>query len=206
MKNYALFDATGRVRQVCNSPDAESLQPILDATGFSALELPEDMRVTGEAWVDSGQLCHVPPAPSGSCDWDWTVKAWVPNLAKAKADQHARIERERDRRIAAPVIVYDGKNLDARDEDIRNLEKKLAAVQSRIDTQTETPAQSLVWKDYDNQVHVFADLTTYKAWLDGFAIALDERAMTAWAWSWQKKAQLEAITDPAELDAFDPTA
>jgi hypothetical protein len=92
------------------------------------------------------------------------------------------------------VLVYDGKNLDAREQDIRNLEQKLATVQSRIDQGIAAPVDTLVWRDHDDQLHSFADLATYKTWLDGFAIALDERNTAAWSWSWQKKAELAACT------------
>jgi hypothetical protein len=143
-----------------------------------------------KALIPNGQ----PPRPSWEHDWDEVSVAWVGSLDRARARKHADIEAERNRRLTAPVLVYDGKNLDAREQDIRNLEQKLATVQSRIDQGIAAPVDTLVWRDHDDQLHSFADLATYKTWLDGFAIALDERNTAAWSWSWQKKAELAACT------------
>jgi hypothetical protein len=148
----------------------------------------------GDAFYWDGAATQKEPRPGAEYEWDHVRKTWMGNLAKAKVAKHQEIEQERDRRLAAPVLVYDGKNLDAREQDIRNLEQKLATVQSRIDQGIAAPVDTLVWRDHDDQLHSFADLATYKTWLDGFAIALDERNTAAWSWSWQKKAELAACT------------
>ena len=73
-----------------------------------------------------------------------------------------------------------------------------------VDLGQPIPAEQLVWRDADNVTHAFADLATYKAWLQGFAIALGARGTMAFAWSWQKKAQLESLSSFEDIVAFDP--
>lgn len=146
------------------------------------------------------------PAGNGEFDFDWTNKMWRSNIARCRAIKHAAIEAERDRRLRDPEIVYDGKLLDADPQAKQNLQDKVTAVSSRLARNRFTPPQMLVWRDRENNMHAFPDLATYKAWLEGFVIALEERGMQAWAWSWQKKDQLRSLTTYQQVEDFDPTS
>lgn len=128
-----------------------------------------------------------------------------PSLAKLKEAKSRDIEDVRDRRLVAPVLVYDGKNLDGDAQAKSNLSDKLWEVTSNIARGKSMPVESLVWKDHDNEIHAFPDMASYKDWLDGYVIAFGERNTAVWAWSWQKKAQLEAITTVDELLTFNPS-
>jgi hypothetical protein len=148
---------------------------------------------------------NIPAKPAGDHDFDWATKTWIPNLERGKARLRVQIEHERDARIFAPIIEYDNKLLDADEVSIDRLGKKLAALDSYEKVGLEMPTPMLVWRDADNVTHAFATHAEYKAWLAGFAVALDLRGTQAFAWSWLKKSELDAITTVEELVAFDPT-
>lgn len=125
----------------------------------------------------------------------------TPDLARAKELRKREVERERDRRVAAPVIAYDGKRLDADADSIERVARKLAALDAYDKCGETMPQEMLVWRDADNITHSFADQQEYKLWLAGFAVALDARGTAAFAWSWEKKAQVDAADDIAALQA-----
>lgn len=201
---YAVYDSTtGRIDRLISCPEA-SVAPSC-AAGEQALPISDETDATHYIDVATQALVPFPAQPSPDYVWDWTSKAWQGDLAAAKTRKSGLIEVERDRRIVAAVMVYDGANLDADARAKDNLMAKLAEVNSRIAVNDPLPPEQLVWRDADNQMHAFADMTSYKAWLDGFAIAMGSRGTDAYAWSWQKKAALDALTSQADVDAFDPT-
>lgn len=198
---YTVYDSTtGRVKFCGECPeDALSLQ----SSFGSVIEgtYPENQFY----WTPDGMV-PIPASPGAGYVWDWGTKTWQPDIEGAKAAKRAAIEAERDRRIVAPVLVYNGANLDADQRATDNLTKKLAEVNSRIAQNQPLAAGQLVWRDHDNNMLTFADMTSYKNWLDGFAIALGGRGTDAYAWSWQKKSDLDALTTIADVNAFDPMA
>jgi hypothetical protein len=142
--------------------------------------------------------------PTYYAKWSNATMSWVDqrSLEEAKADKQREIERVRDAMIVSPVIVYDGINLDADARSVENLKSKLLEVGSRIAVNDPLPPEQLMWKDADNELHFFADMATYKTWLDGFAILLGSRGTAAYGWSWYMKAQLEACTTIEEVKAL----
>lgn len=148
----------------------------------------------------------IPQQPSPNHRFDFVQKEWIDprTLEEVKALKHTAIEVERDRILCGQVIVYDGMNLDADKNAKQNLQDKITATNSRISRGTPTPPQMLVWKDHDNVIRPFPDLETYKHWLEGFAIALENRGMMAWAWSWQMKDYVDSLTTVDEVSAFNP--
>lgn len=145
--------------------------------------------------------------PSPFHGFDWTSKAWVADLAAIRTAKRSAIEAQREARIYAPVIVYDGANLDADATSQRNITEKLNDIARREQQSDPMPAQMLMWRDADNVDHTFADQAAYRSWLNGLAIALGLRGTQAYAWSWAKKAALEALGDDVEgLLAFDTAA
>jgi hypothetical protein len=144
------------------------------------------------------------PRPGPSYLWDSTARKWAQPSATQRATLKAAIEAERDRRVFAPINLTEGTfDADARSQ--QNLADKLASITSREQLgMSPMSPQMCVWRDSSNVTHSFADQPTYKAWLATFAIALADRGTAAYAWSWQKKADLDALSDDA-LSGFDPT-
>lgn len=199
MKFTVYNAATGQILRWGTVPDEFFGLQAHEGEGIAEGEfLPEACYWDGTAMV------AFPARPDGH-DWDWTSHAWVPNLDGVKAAKFAQIEVERDRRIAAPTLTYDGKLLDADAKAKSNLADKLVEANSRIARNDPFPVEELVWRGADNQMYYFSDTPSYKDWLDGFAIAMGSRGTQAYAWSWQKKADLDAITDLTAALAFDPT-
>ncbi len=124
------------------------------------------------------------------------------SIEQLKADKKAAVEAEFVRRVYAP-ITYDSKLLDADFNSQFNLSSKIAELAAR-DTGTPLPVDQLIWRDANNITHTFADLATYRAWLNGLVIAISERATVSYMWSWQKKADLDLLTTYDDIVAFDP--
>lgn len=197
--NYSL--ETGRLLQVYGLiDDAEPFQ----MDGTAAIETPKIEATEARDYrVIDGVLVHdpIPPRPSEHHELDWQNKTWNLRLDLAKAAKHHEIEVERDHRITAPVIAYDGKTLDADAVSIDRLSKKLAAI-AAYEMRGETmPTDMLFWRDYDNVTHFFASHEEYKNWLAGLAVALDVRGTLAFVWSIQKKAALQAAQTTEEIAA-----
>ena len=213
MEQYTVIDqATGQIKRSGSTPFAQA-HPIEVGEAMyvgAQLSAREYYFVAGEpvAYTEEERQA-LAARPGYTSQWDVASKAWIDmrTTEELQTRHRAAIEVERDARILAPVIVYDGKNLDADAASLDRLTKKLATTRIQSERGISPPAETLVWRDADNVTHVFADLATYRTWLDGFALALDTRGMLAFGWSWAKKAALEALGDDLEaLRAFDPTA
>ena len=114
------------------------------------------------------------------------------------------IEQERSRRIN-DVIVYDTRNLDADRDAQKNIEKKLKELDAIEAGYGSTYPELFMWRDADNGMRTFADIAELRGWLLGLVAAIAQRGTVAYAWSWQRKADLDATAD-ADLAAFDPVA
>lgn len=136
--------------------------------------------------------------------WDATNRKWVEPPAVARARLKVAIETERDRRIFS-LLTIDSADYDADARSQQNLADKLASITSREQLGLAPMDPSVcVWRDHANVTHSFADQSTYKTWLSNFAVALADRGTSAYSWSWQKKASLDATADDS-LSTFDPT-
>lgn len=196
--HYARFDANGRYTMTGVVPsDSPTLaEPdvhvgvVSQTTQYHTQDGPVDM----------------PAKPAPEYEFDFVTKTWAGDVEKLRAVRHRQIETKRDERLVDPVLNYNGTLVDADAQAKQNLQDKVTATASRIANNTPTPPQMLVWKDHDNVIHPFADLPTYKAWLDGFVIALENRGMNVWAWSWQRKDALNALQTFEDVRLFDPVA
>jgi hypothetical protein len=213
MSNFANYDlTTGRVVQTYSLADGE---PPADIDGTGVIEPPEsllvdptyprDWKVVDGVFVNS----PIPPQPSEHENfWNEDTQQWedprdIEDLRAAKA---AEIDAERDRRLTVDEMEYDGMLLDANAGAKQNLQDKITAVTSRIEKGTPTPPQMLVWRDRTGVVHSWPTLQAYKDWLNGYVIALENRGMQAWGWSWAKKDALAALTTKQEIVDFDATS
>lgn len=199
---YAIFDtATGRIDRIIVAPVGVASATASCAPGedFVSANAGETDRTH---YVDGFALVAFPPRPTKDCWWDWSSKTWVANIEAARRRRKAEIERERDRRIVSPVIQYDGKSLDADDESIDRLAKKLSAITAYEMLGEAMPIEQLFWRDHDNITHSFSSHDEYKFWLAGLAVALDARGTAAFAWSWQKKALIDQASTAEQVEVI----
>jgi hypothetical protein len=154
------------------------------------------------------ELVVMAARPRYACHWDIATKTWADDRTAQdlQAAHAAAIEAERDRRLYAS-IDFQGKTIQARPVDQKNLSDKQWEMQQRAALGQPLPDQLRVWRALDNTLVPFADDAAYMAWLGGLTIALATRGTMAYAWSWAKKAALVALGDDlVGLKAFDPTA
>jgi hypothetical protein len=200
--NFIDVDPTGQIRGTGSMTVDELPAP---PAGLARVVLDELAPSLGTHYWE-GALVPMPAQPSPYHVFDWPTKAWVADLAAIRAAQRKAIEAQREALIYAPAIVYDGANLDADATSQRNITEKLNDIARREQESDPMPAPMLMWRDADNVDHTFADQAAYRSWLNGLAIALGLRGTQAYAWSWAKKAALEALGDDvAALLAFDAT-
>ena len=157
-----------------------------------------------QGYIDAGQVFSFTPseAPSPYHEWDWTTKSWLPNLNAAITSRKNAIDQERDRRINSP-LTYNGKNLDADARARENLKSKLEEIKSREALSLPMPTSMLVWRDADNVTHSWPTQEAYKAWLEGFTVAMSERGTMIYAAAWQHKANIDVLTGINEILAYD---
>lgn len=159
--------------------------------------------IAPNAYLSGQTLLAIPEKPSPFHTWDKVAREWTPDLEAAKTAKRKAIEAERDARIYAPVVVYDGKNLDADAVSLDRLAKKLTTTGIQLENGDTPDQMTLVWRDADNLTHYFVDLATYHEWLKGFALAVDARGMQAFAWSWAKKAELDGAETVEQVEAIE---
>ncbi len=194
--HYAKFDANGKY--VVTGIVPSNSPTLQEADTYIGTVDPVTQYHTPAGPVDK------PPQPTPEYEFNYETKTWGGDVEALRAKRNLQIEAERDLRLVDPVINYNGMLLDADAQSKQNLQDKVTATASRIAQNTPTPPEMLVWKDHTNVIHAFADLATYKAWLDGFVIALENRGMAIWGWSWQRKNDLAALTTFEQVIAFDP--
>lgn len=167
----------------------------------SALRVPDDFdeaSVMLHGVVDGVFL----PRPFEWSSWNGT--AWVDDLTALRGPLLRMVKLERDRQLVRPITVmgavFDG---DTTAQD--NLKAKLEEVRLRMETSSPLPPTELLWLDYQNQPHFFADMTSYYEFLSRYAIALSSRGTAIYMNSWAHKAAIEAETDPETLFTYDVT-
>ena len=91
-------DHSGRLLQKF-SGSAECFVPLLqDSTTQEVDDLSE---FEGDGYVANGKFVLFPEKPSPHHEWDWTTKAWLPNLAAARESQRQAWNAWRDRELVA---------------------------------------------------------------------------------------------------------
>jgi hypothetical protein len=187
--NYVQHDLEGRILCVGKAP----LGSDLSVLGLVITQdAPFDVNFL-EDYVQDGAIVSRPSQPSPHHEWDWTTKSWLPNLPAAITSRKNAIDQERDRRINSP-LTYNGKNLDADARARENLKSKLEEIKSREALSLPMPTSMLVWRDADNVTHSWPTQEAYKAWLEGFTVAMSERGTMNYAAAWQHKANIASLT------------
>jgi hypothetical protein len=178
---------------------AETSSPIEDVTpmfGGQIFPLPGDADINDagrdKAVVD-GQLVSIPPRPSHTHEWDG--ERWVDQspLAERIDRKSSQIDAERERRNQLP-IEYQGTLFDADAKAQRNV----SAWMTNLAVGVALPP-GFVWRDYVNVDHP-ADA----AFVTGLGAAITMRGTALYQTAWSKKAELQALTNTADVDSFDP--
>jgi hypothetical protein len=205
MINYIELGADGRIVRGC-SANLQDLDSVRAVYAGELIEVAEPLfDCNGHYW--DGQAVQPKPAqPSPYHVFDWSTKTWGADLEAIRTAKRGAIEAQRELQIYAPLIVYDSINLDADARSQRNITEKLNDIALREQESDPMPAEMLMWRDADNVDHTFETQAAYRSWLNGLAIALGLRGTQAYAWSWAKKAALDALGNDVEaLLAFDAT-
>ena len=95
---YLIEAATGRVVQTCTCPDEENALFDIEGTHtvFSIVEHSVDT-----VYFNGTELTEFPAQPTLHHEWDWTTKAWLPNLDAARESQRQAWNAWRDRELVA---------------------------------------------------------------------------------------------------------
>jgi len=156
--------------------------------------------------INSPTLTSLTASPSIYHQFDYAQGTWVlPNAAmdSAKLAVFRAIEQYADSIHAAPS-AYDSKLLDADAVARENISCKVNQLKADIDLSI--TSTNLFWKDADNVVHSWSSSTVYLDWLQGLVIAIASRRTNLYAAVWQAKADVAALTDIADVLAFDVAA
>jgi hypothetical protein len=196
MPNFVIYDLlTGLVQQsgYTSIEVAEMSLP----EGLGVLETAEKVdhrtsRVVGES------IEQIAPRPSLTHLWvddGWVEQRTAEELLLEKQENlYLKIKVERERRNALP-ITYEGALFDADEKGQRNLTAWMVNIASGIPV-----PPGFVWRDYDNVDHP-ADA----AFIVGLGNSVVLRGTLLYQTAWAKKAEVEAITSLAEVEAYDHT-
>lgn len=97
-------------------------------------------------------------------------------------------------------IGYDSKTLDADEVAQQNISGKITQLQNEI--ALAITSANLFWKDHDNIIHTWADVSTYLAWLQGLQVAIATRRTNLYQTLWQAKTQIDSLTTVDALKAI----
>ena len=141
-------------------------------------------------------------APSPNYDWNTTAQVWVPNISKAKAKKLQEVEQNRIALADAPIL-YQNVSIDANAVSRDNILGKYLEIQTAIALGL-TPSP-LIWKDSTNTFLSWADVPSYKLWLEGLVMAIANRNTRLYQRSWSAKETLLNLTEFTSIEAFDTT-
>lgn len=200
MSLYVIFEeSTGKIIQSCSGPEDSVIEIVQE--GCNLLSVGDASRDFDRCFVSDGGLVDFPPAPSPHHTWDWHSHTWIGSLDSARSALRSAVDAERDRRLNFS-INYDGKRLDADARARENLKSKLEELKSRDALGLPMSPALMVWRDADNTTHQWATQAEYRAWLEGFAIAMSERGTLIYGAAWAHKANIEALPDIDSIIAY----
>jgi hypothetical protein len=141
---------------------------------------------------------RTPAEPAGYSQIDGL---WKPSLQGLKGAKKVAINTERERRIFAS-IQYAGRPYDTLMRSLNSMSQKLDELEYLQDGQ-EYPGL-LEWRDANNAYVTFTSIGEMRAWLLGLRAAIARRRSEAYAWSWQRKDALEALSTVEQVVGFVP--
>ena len=211
MMRFLFFNNNGDPSYTLVPSDPEHLESTPTVDG-KFLEVPSEYTNKSDDWLlqhlylsSSEGVVKRPEKPSIFHYWDHDLFCWQPNLPASITYRGREVDAERDRRLNLPFI-YDNKRLDADARARENLKSKLEEIKAREALLQPMPTEMLVWRDADNITHTWATQEAYKAWLEGFTIAMSERGTRLYAAAWQHKANIAALTDVDAIVGYDVTS
>lgn len=194
-------DAQGRICFAQKSPFGLEAAP----EGLTAIEVsPEEFALVSahvgseSLYVEDGIIQAAPARPTPHHAWDWSAKAWLPQIGGAVAARKLAVERECARRILLP-IAYDGALFDA-DSVAR---ERITGTLARLLRGGGLPVGWIGWRDYANAMHWSADPpATVQAALAGLSAAIEDREQALLVAAWQHKAAIDDLDDVAAVLAY----
>jgi hypothetical protein len=126
---------------------------------------------------------------------------WKFDVGGKKTLKKIDIINERERRIFEP-IVFQGRRYDTLMRSLNSMSQKLDELDYLQEGQEY--AGLLEWRDADNAYITFDNIAEMRAWLLGLRAAIARRRSEAYAWSWQRKDALEALSTVEQVTAFVP--
>lgn len=203
---YAFFDNLGDIKFTYDGPNLSG--QVFHHSEYDFLVV-DDAVSADTHWVpdvNHPSVAALSARPSIYHRFDYAQRAWVLTpiaLDTAKNKVIKAIEQYADDLHNAP-IAYDSKSLDADPVARENISGKVNQLKAEIDLSISSA--NLFWKDADNVVHSWTSATVYSEWLQGLVIAIASRRTNLYALVWQAKADVAALTDIADVLAFDVAA
>ncbi|MFT4172832.1 MAG: DUF4376 domain-containing protein [Rhodocyclaceae bacterium] len=139
---------------------------------------------------------------------------------EAPATLQAQLQAALDNAIAAACAAIDARlealghepievartRWDADERAQRNISGKLADMDQRVTLGLgDIPDDLLMWRDADNVDHAFATQADLRAQLGAIWCAISDRGSRLYQAAWQHKADVRALTDLADVAAYDIT-
>lgn len=154
------------------------------------------------SYLHGGEILPIPDRPSEFHYWDWTSKAWLPDLDHARTARQAEVGTEFIRRDLAP-ITYAGTAFDANAQARENIGGTL----SRLLRGDGLPGGWIGWRDHANAMHwATDDAETVQTHLAALSRAIEDRKQALLVAAWTHKAALDALATVEAILAYDITA
>jgi hypothetical protein len=203
---YAFFDSFGDIKFTYDGPNLSGQSQNNINLDFILVDEVIDANAYWIPDVNNALPELLPVKPSKYHRFDYVLRAWVlPSSALDTAKNKAikAIEQYVDD-LHNSTITYDSKLLDADPVARENINGKINQLKAEVDLSLSS--SNLFWKDADNVVHSWSSAAVYLEWLQGLVIAIASRRTNLYAQVWQAKADVAALTDIADVLAFDVAA
>ena len=139
-----------------------------------------------------------PLQPSPFHRWDWSVRAFVPDLDAARSAKLQEVAAELNKRLYLPCNGFDADNVSR---------ERISGMIARLQRGDGLPAGWVGWRDASNQQQwVTDDAATVLANLTALSRAIEDREQALLVASWTHKANIAALTDIDAIIAYDVTA
>lgn len=196
MSYYVNYTEEGRI---VGCVKCESDVPTVKIEGILSMEVNEEAHDqvaaqmgTDAFYVQNGELVQSPTKPSPHHEWDWTTKAWLPNLDAAKESQRQAWNTWRDRELIAGY-AYNGHVFHSDDTFIGELQLLLKGYERGRLTGTSAI------RTRDN-----GTLQMTHAEIEGLLLMIGLHRQAIYAQSWAGKDALASLTTLEDIVAGGP--
>jgi hypothetical protein len=143
-----------------------------------------------EEWV------QVTQRPSIYHSYNKNTSSWEvtqERLDIEKSKKKNEVSEHRDVLSRSP-IMYSGSLFDADTQDQANISGKIQEILAREAINSQMNPQDMFWRDLNNVVFYWGSQENYKAWLQGFVIAISSRNTALYLTSWTKKLEIDNMS------------